>query len=160
MEVRLRVRITSKNAGHHTSGERKVANLYHLEVVGVNTGARYARFVNGEVKLPAPFLKLSAIKRIVESNMGGTDVMGVGFDNKQRDSIGNAVPPILGPSYFAPLLPGLSRVFRTVALDDLRYLSGRDTVTITWATHADNAPVVTGERLLGQIECVDERWLS
>ncbi len=119
-----------------------------LSICATNVGRILARFVQVVVHIPAQWLP---DEDDAESAAEGKVVRR--FRNTRQDVLGGAplpsggVLPRHGPSWFDPLLPGLSKTW-TLRLHheaETRLCDG----IITWTAHADSASARAGE-ILGQ----------
>lgn len=150
---------------HYTSGimNREVVTQteYELVVTARNSGQIYARYVNAFIKVPFAISYQDEFnsKEPIEEN--GELYCKYYEDNTQRDVVDlefNIYAPIkkYGPSWFDPILPGLSRTWRIRLSDDFpqKELKG---LSIKWSAHVDNAPPNAGEMPVKDIEVIDLR---
>jgi len=162
IELSFEIKATTQ---HYTSGimNREVVTQteYELVVTARNSGQVYARYVNAFIRVPYAISYQDEFnsKEPIEEN--GELYCEYYEDNTQRDVLDlefNIYAPIkkYGPSWFDPMLPGLSRTWRVRLSDDFpqNELKG---LSIKWSVHADNAPPNAAEMPVKDIEVIDLR---
>ncbi len=107
---------------------------YKLHVFFENNGNLYAKYINSIVEIPSSLLR---------ENESYDPYITFNINNTRRDEVGRTNgQPIYGPSWFNPLLPGLSMEVRSFELywpsyNVQDFLKDKD---IRYRVFADNAP--------------------
>ena len=155
--VGLSIRVRSQLVGHHPgTGDSQFTDRYTMEVGVQNTGARYAQFVNGWITIPSKLRQqMNAVR--IRPTMLVPEQLTFDFDNRTHDMIGAPGSPMKGPSYYAPILPGLSQRVCEVDLDGSEYNDLLPSAQIGWAVYADNAGPMVGTIPLASVVLHDER---
>jgi hypothetical protein len=123
--------------------------LVLLKIYACNQGSRFAKYVNCFVSIPEIILWNTGMNSLAEfskSEIEKTDfkLNVTPLTNKHRDSQ-------YGGMKYEPILPGLKRELGSFRIFHLNAALDSDRCKITWAVHADNAPVENGAILAREI---------
>lgn len=116
--------------------EETINDRYFLIIRFVNKGNLYAKYINGFVEIPCGILKEHESDDYSET---------IVLNNTKRDIVGmDYNRPKFGPSWYDPLLPGLSCHAETVelVLPDYKKEDFLKDVVIKYSIFADNAPSI------------------
>ena len=122
------------NAKPNINNEYIINDKYFLIIRFVNKGNLYAKYINGIVEIPSGILKESDSDDYAETFViKNTKRDIVGFDNNH---------PRYGPSWYDPLLPGLSSHAESFELElpDYQTKDFMKDKIIKYSVFADNAP--------------------
>jgi hypothetical protein len=150
---------------HYSSGimDREITTQteYELVITGRNSGHVYARYVNAFIKIPYILSYQAEFDSNEPIEENGELYCEYYQDNTERDVVD--VEPNLyrsinkyGPSWFNPILPGLSCIWRIRLSDDFPQIEIQEN-TIKWSVYADNAAPISGEMPVKNIEVIDLR---
>ena len=126
--------------------EEIINDRYFLIIRFVNKGNIYAKYINGFVEIPCGILKESDSDDYSETFM---------FNNTKRDIVGfENNHPRYGPSWYDPLLPGLSCHAETIELELPDYQKEHfiKDLIIKYGVFADNAPCLDSSIKVSDIE--------
>jgi len=131
----------------------------NLVVMFENTGLRLARFAFGTCLMP---VTLAERPHPMLVDKQGKRYLRIAIENTRRDILGfDGVEstPREGPSWYAPILPGLSRTVTRVPLVPNALKLPEESEPIWWHVHADNAPIREGSVRLGELRFIDRTGL-
>jgi len=134
---------------------------YELKIIARNKGQIYAKYVNALIRVPYPISYLGEYRPQEPIEKNGDLYCEYWEDNTTRDVVDvefNIGAPIkkYGPSWFDPILPGLSRTWR-IRLSDAFSGQNLDGLLIRWSAYADNASPNHGEIPVKGIKTTDLR---
>lgn len=120
-----------------------------LAVTATNKGRVYAQYVNVVIDIPATLIATEWDTEDTVKNVNGEPVSLWEETNTRRDIVGGKVGldkyyPDYGPSWFDPLLPGLSQTWEKELPDDLDMNQVSNDLAFHWRVYADNTPERSG----------------
>ena len=141
-----------------------------LKLKYVNVGKIYANYVNGFVSIPTSIAgDMPSNDHKIIRREDGVECKIIEFANLHKDTVAvrpgsPAIPNFMGRgghpglapkpyqvTRFDPLLPGLSRIQRYDMIISASELLPHKDAKIMWRVYADNAPVVEGCSVIGEI---------
>jgi hypothetical protein len=161
IELGFRVQVSTQDyTSGVTGGKVTTRTEYELKITARNVGQVYARYVNAFTLIPyaISYQDRYSPKEPIEED--GELYCEYYKDNTRRDVVDVEGTVYLtkkyGPSWFDPLLPGLSRTWSIRITDGF---AGKETdgLSVKWSVYSDNAPPNAGEVAVEDIEVVDLR---
>ena len=126
--------------------ENRIVQFYELEVMMVNTGMVYARFVVAFLHVPRGF---------ISDSPRYLDQEAIDPEDLREYSCENTLVDRNGTTRYVPVLPLLGKRLKKFRI--ARNFSRLDWTSceIQWAVHADNAPPTYGNIAISEIEVVE-----
>lgn len=133
--------------------QQKAEKKYRLVITARNVGRVYAKYMQAFVKLPVSLLP--EWEQQVQRKKGEEYVTWSRM-NTERDVVKGGIfgPTEYGPSWFRPLLPGLSYMWKWEITEKFDLQAMRDK-EIEWEVHADNAVPEKGIARIADIKFYD-----
>lgn len=161
IDLSFQIEVSTQNyTSGGIGGEVTTSTEYNLKITARNVGQVYARYVNVFIQVPYAISYQDRINSKEPIEEGDELYYQYYKDNTRRDvvDVEVGVYPIkkYGPSWFDPVLPGLSRAWSIRITDGF---PGKKTegLSVKWFVYADNAPPNAGRVAVKDIELVDLR---